>query len=604
MKVALLQCPGWGRDCPPYTLALLSAWLRNNGHQAFTFDLNNALYCSGPDKYKRMWDDKDLYSFWSNESLIGEFLQENERMMDFQIGKILDTDAKIVGFTVHFTSLLVSLAIARKIKAKAPDKIVVFGGPDCYRDMKGTAIINQEAVDIVVTGEGELTLLELVEIVEKSGKVDFCKGTFLKKDGQVIDCGDRPVINDLDSTPFADYSDFSDDIALGHYREPERLEILDSRGCVTCCHFCSEWQFWKSFRSMSGERIFEEITFQMRKNPGVNYFYFIGSLLNGDPGALWRFCNLVIENNLKLRWSGQAVVRPEMTQGLLEDMRRAGCEWLGIGIESGSQRVRDKVNKHFTNKNAEEMLRYAHQAGITTQVNFMFGIPSETENDFQESLEFLKRNRENIDSVLASQSFCVIDKGTYLHTHAKELGIKNAHHHLYWETKDNNYLVMQRRYEEFCRLALSLGLPETSGVLRVKPDKWLLSGDYHNFKKDYAPAVESYKNSFMTESANDGLLQKIELCRGELEKNRIFGSGVVPSEIQSCGTGIDTEALEANLGESQKSIARVLRRLNLNTKVENLILIEKQKEDRHEYVAGYPYWLTIDPNNSCPLKCP
>jgi tetratricopeptide (TPR) repeat protein len=145
----------------------------------------------------------------------------------------------------------------------------------------------------------------------------------------------------------------------------------------------------------------------------------------------------------------------------------------------------------------------------------MFGIPGETEKDFADTLEFLKRNRENIDSVLASQSFCVIDKGTHLYTHAQDFGIKNADHHLYWETNGNNYAERFRRYEEFCQLALSLGLPETSGVLRVKPDKWLLLGDYYLFKKDYLRALECFKKSLQLESWNDATLKKIELCQTE-----------------------------------------------------------------------------------------
>ncbi|MFA5411719.1 MAG: radical SAM protein, partial [Candidatus Omnitrophota bacterium] len=495
MKVALIQCPGWGRDCPPYTVAFLSACLRRKGHEVFGFDLNNALYCSGSDTYKKMWDDKDMYSFWGNPSLISEFIRENERMIDFQVDRILGTEAKIIGFTVHFSSLLVSLEIAKRIKNKDKEKIIVFGGPDCCRELRGPEIIKEDMVDIVAVGEGDEVLPELVDIAEREGKIEFSSGTLLKREGRVIDCGDRPVIKNLDLNPFPDYSDFRNDILSGCYRQPERLDILDSRGCTTRCHFCSEWQFWKAYRSMSGDRMFEEITYQVRKFPGVNYFYFIGSLLNGDVKALSRLCDLLIQGGLKIRWAGQAVIRPEMTKELLEKMRKAGCEWLGYGLESGSQRVVDSMNKHFSISNAEAVLRDTHQAGISTQVNIMFGIPTETEDDFKETLGFLKRNREHIDSVLASQSFCVIDKGTYLYTHAEEFGIKNKDHHLYWEVNGNNYAERFRRYEEFCKLALSLGLPETSGVLSVKPDKWLLLGDYYLFKKEYAQAIECFKKS-------------------------------------------------------------------------------------------------------------
>ena len=60
MKVAFIQCPGWGRDCPPYTIALLSAWIKRRGHKAIGFDINNALYCSGPDKYSALLISKPI----------------------------------------------------------------------------------------------------------------------------------------------------------------------------------------------------------------------------------------------------------------------------------------------------------------------------------------------------------------------------------------------------------------------------------------------------------------------------------------------------------------------------------------------------------------
>ncbi|MDD4893907.1 MAG: radical SAM protein [Candidatus Omnitrophica bacterium] len=606
MKVALIQCPGWGRDCPPYTVALLSAWLRAKGHKAFGFDLNNTLYCSGPDKYRKMWDDKDMYSFWNNTFLISEFIRDNERMIDFQVNKILDTGAKIIGFTVHFSSLLVSLEFARRIKRIDSQRIIVFGGPDCCRELRGLEIIKEEAVDIVVVGEGDEILPELADILEAEGHVEFSQGVLLKKNGKVIDCGDRPVLKYLDMVPFPDYSDFSEDILSGHYRQPERLDIFDSRGCITGCHFCSEWQFWKAYRSMSGDRIYEEVAYQIKKFPGVNYFYFIGSLLNGNIIALSRFCDLIIQNDLKIRWAGQAVIRTEMNKELLEKMKKAGCEWLGYGIESGSQKVVDSMNKHFSVKNAGEVLRDTHQAGIGTQINIMFGIPTEEEDDFRQTLEFLKRNRGNVDSVLASQSFCVIDKGTYLHSHAEEFGIKNADHHLYWEANGNNYAERFRRYEEFCQLALSLGLPETSGVLRVKPDKWMLLGDYYLFKKNYPCALECFQKSLELESANNTASQKIEECRREMGV-----SGKAGSTQDKKVTGFaevvledEPECLYTGLNETQEKIKEALARLGHQEKLDNYLLVEREKQELREYVHGFPYWLTIDPANYCTLKCP
>jgi radical SAM protein with 4Fe4S-binding SPASM domain len=614
MKVALIQCPGWGRDCPPYSVALLSAVLRRKGHKVFGFDLNNVLYCSGPDKYKEMWDDKDNYSFWSNSALISGFIRDNARMIDFQVERILATEAKIIGFTVHFSSLLVSLEIARRIKNADKDRIIVFGGADCCRELRGKELIKNDAVDIVAVGEGDETLPELAEIMEVEGQIKFCRGVLLKNGKKIIDCGDRPAVECLDLLPFPDYSDFRKDILSGHYRQPERLEILDSRGCINRCHFCSEWQFWKAYRTMSGNRIFEEIAYQMKRFPGVNYFYFIGSLLNGNVKELSQFCDLLISSGLKIKWSGQAIIRPEMTRELLEKMAKAGCEWLGYGIESGSQKVIKNMNKHLSIANAEEVLENTRQSGISTQANFMFGMPTETEEDFRKTLEFLQRNRENIDSVLASQSFCVIDKGTYLFTHAKELGILNPQHHLYWETNGNSYVDRFRRYEEFCRLALSLGLPETSGVLRVKPDKWLLLGDYYLFKKEYFPALECFKKSIKFESKNDITLRKIVECQKRIKgktKNKsksINHSEKTREQASIRFAAVFQKTIPVNLSQEltlvQEKVKDALIKLGLQEKLDNFLLIEHEKKSRQQHVTGYPYWLTIDPANFCNLKCP
>jgi len=603
MKIALVQCPGWGRDCPPYTMALLSSILRENDHKVFNFDLNNILYCSSSAEYKRFWDDKDLYYFWSDNDLINKFLEDNKRMIEFQVNKILYTDARLIGFTVHFTSLLVSLKVTKMIKKEDPSRFIVFGGPECSLKQKASMIIKKGAVDAVSVGEGDLLIQDLAKRLEAQGELDFCKGLMLRKNGQIIDCGKSDIIKNIDNLPMPDYSDFKKEISSSLYREPERLEILDSRGCLVQCHFCSEWQFWRTFRSMSGDRIYQEVIYQLKQFPGVNYFYFIGSLLNGNIKALNKFCDLVIENNLKIRWAGQAIVRPEMSKEFLDKMRRAGCVWLGYGIESGSQKIVESMNKRFSLKIAEEVLENTHRAGIQVQVNFMFGIPGENKEDFQKTLSFLEENRESIDSVLASQSFCVIDKGTYLYEHSKDFGISDRDHHLYWRSdngEENTYPERFRRYEEFCKLALSLDLPETSGVLREKPDKWVLLGDYYMYKEDYPKAIEYFQKAQESESYKESALNKIKICKDTLKDSGKY------IEVNDSGLGEDNILKYSDCGfnERQENFIQALIESNLKEKADNFVLIEQQKENREEYVLGYPYWLIIDPTNFCNLKCP
>jgi len=668
MKLAFVQAPAWGRDCPPYTMCFFKALLRQKGHRAYLFDLNNALYHTSSQNLRKMWDDKDYYTHWESLELVSAFIAANKRLVDFYVDKILKTDSPIIGFTVHFSSVWASLEIARRIKERDPGRIVIFGGPDCSRQQKGDFLIQQDCVDIVVHGEGEGPLFEIINRVEDIKNIDSLKGCLILRGGNVIDGGYSAGPEDLDSLPAPDYSDFKEDIIARMYRQPHRLDIFDSRSCPTRCHFCSEWQFWGKFRSKSGSKIYEEITQHIKDFPQVNYFYFIGSLMDGNIKVLDEFCNLVIANNLKIKWAGQAVIRPEMTKEFLQKMERAGCVWIGYGIESGSQRLIDKVNKRFSIKVASRVLEDTQKAGISIQANFMFGIPTETRQDFDQTLEFLKENRKYMDSILASQSFCVIDKGTYLYDHPEEFDIKGRGHHLYWDSNngENNYPERSRRYEEFCQLALSLGVPETSGVLKNKPDKWQLLGDYFFYKRDYPAALENYLNALHHENMTKTLFAKLSQCYqgiGDLAKARemlenslnlehsldsnSFNHAQIKDEIDyldglsdqltaisNCrsdadfpdlsqfesrqlakilgqlskikykGAPLDKILGDFKFNEKQTSMARALYSHGFWDKLSNYILIDAQKAKRESFLFGYPYWLVIDPCNYCNLSCP
>lgn len=491
-QVALIQCPGWGRECPPYALACLAAYVRREGFSARCFDLNNDFYRAGAE-LRRMWEDKDYYSFWESEASVRRLLDENASLADSFVERILASGARVAGFSTHTTSFRVSLEVARRLKREDPSILVIFGGPQCSRAQAGRPFAEEPCVDAVVVGEGELVLAEILRRVSAGRPLEPMPGLLMRHQGRVVDGGDREPIADLDSLPPPDYSDFDDAIRGGLYADPERLEIFDSRGCVRTCHFCSEWQYWRKFRAMSGERMFAEASAHMRRYPRVNRFYFIGSLVNGSIPSLERFCDLVIASGLRIRWQGQAVVSPAMDDRLLGKMARAGCEWLGFGIESGSEALRARMNKKFTNENAFATLRAAHRAGIRVQINMMFGLPTETREEAEESIRFLARVRPHIETVLASQSFAVIDKGTEPHAHPERFGVEGEDHHLYWTSNsgENDYAERFRRYEEFCRVALELGIPETSGVLREKPDKRRLLDEYasHRARRRPHPAA-------------------------------------------------------------------------------------------------------------------
>ena len=332
----------------------------------------------------------------------------------------------------------------------------------------------------------------------------------------------------------------------------------------------------------------------MQDFPQVNYFYFIGSLMNGDMGTLEEFCDLVIANKLTVRWAGQAIIRPEMTKSFLQKMKRAGCSWISYGIESGSRQVLERMNKNFSLEVAARILRDTKEVGIPNQANFMFGLPTETSEDFGQTLEFFRKNRRYIDTVLASQSFCVIDKGTYLYNHPQEFGIKNKEHHLYWDSNnsENNYPERLRRYEEFCKLALSMGIPETSGVLRNKPDKQRLLDEYFLYAAKNSSSDKLI--SHYEEPADYSLMGSRELA--EILQHY--------ADINYKGVDLQKIASDFKFNEKQKSMCHALYSHGLWRKLSNYILADVQKSRREAFLFGYPYWLVIDPCNYCDLRCP
>ncbi|MBU1146985.1 MAG: radical SAM protein [Candidatus Omnitrophica bacterium] len=492
MQSALILCPAWSREMPHLAIALLSSYLRKHGYQVSVFDLNNDFYHNASEAYKDTWKkEKDL--LWTDPDFVARFISENNDLIDVFLGKIMGSGASVIGFSVYYPNELMSLELARRIKKIDKSRTIVFGGPQCLREHDGKRfLIDGDAVDIVVTGEGEATLLDLVGSIERGGKIDFCKGTLIRVNGDIVDGGDRPSINDLDSLPYADFTDFD----LSRYEYKVALPILSSRGCIQNCVFCTVNSYWKRYRSFSGERLFKEVEHQLNLFKEVKDLHFYDPLLNGNIKHLEAFCDRVIErkkeNSLfSISWQGESIVRPDMTGDLLKKMKDAGCYHMAYGIESGSQRVLDSMKKRFKIIDTERLIRETHEAGIKTALNFMFGFPTETEEDFKESLEFLKKNHRYIDSLIPSEAFCSIHEHTYLYNHLEEFGISTSNFHKdFWESMNgrNNYIERLRRFEEFCELAMSLNINIGTGYSKIKA-----------FREKHIEGYRSYKGLNKTE---------------------------------------------------------------------------------------------------------
>jgi radical SAM superfamily enzyme YgiQ (UPF0313 family) len=444
MRIALVLPPFFYKRCPLIGLAYLSAHLKDKGFEVSIFDLNTEMEVPEEGK-ERAWADK---------LFVDKFFNEHHDLFESLAEKILQSQADIIGFSVWTITKHVSLTLAKIIKHKDKSRLIIFGGPEC--SFYGDSFIKNEAVDIVIRGEGEEAILEIAQRYEKNRKINFCPGALLKINGEVIDCRDRSEIENLDSLPFPDFSGF----LLERYYLFHTLPIMFNRGCLRRCVFCNTMVTWRKCRFRSAENIYKEMVYQIKNYPYLRKFEVDDTALNLNLKELLKLCDLIIRNGLKIDWGGSAIIHLGMDFALLKKMSQAGCSSLGYGLESGSQKVIGSMRKGFKIEDAQRIIRDTHNAGIKVILNIIIGFPNETEYDFQQTMDFIKKNREYIFFV-AFPSECWIGNTSYLHTHPEEFGVDLKEGGDLWETKTglNNHAERQKRIKIFNDFVYSLGIP-------------------------------------------------------------------------------------------------------------------------------------------------
>jgi len=459
MKVALIQCPAFGIDRPPIALAYLAGSLRKEGHQADIYDLNIDLYSKTEERNKKFWDFDYIFQ-WSNQEYfydIGLLLDEHFKNW---AGRIASDKPDVIGFSVQSSSLLSSLTLAKHIKNALPSNPIIFGGPltstfgqvEHIYSLFGiteSSVPESPIIDIVVLGEGEETLKEILKRLENKESLHGCNGTISVKNKEIIRNDARTLIKDLDDIPFPDFDGFPQ-----NYKYKNRLPFLGSRGCIRACVFCDDCGMWKYYRTRSTQNMIEEI--RLRKSQGAEFLEFNDLLINGNLKQLLDLCNLLIKEKISIPWGGSAAIRPEMDLNLLKKMSQAGCRYLNYGIESGSSKVLKEMNKGFSLQAAEKNIKDTYNAGIQPCTNWIVGFPTETKKDFTDTLKFIKRNHKFIKSGLMVNNF-ILKANSFLFNHTKKYNIEfDAGGN--WFCPQNSRTEREKRFRLFNKFVALKGL--------------------------------------------------------------------------------------------------------------------------------------------------
>lgn len=284
---------------------------------------------------------------------------------------------EVLGLSVMGATLPIALAIATRIRERAPDTWVLLGGPGTT-GVDGELLRRFPAVDVVVRGEAEETLVELLAHGRDS-LAGVAGITWRSADGEVVRERDRPALDDLDQLP-----DYAWDLLapIARYKEltgeREGLVPIDSgRGCVYDCSFCTIGRFWgRRSRPLPVERLVDEIA-GLATMPGAKRAYLCHDLFGANRKHALAFCERMVERGVRVPFEVRARV-DHLDVGLIAAMARAGCYRVLLGVESGDAEVRRRANKATADDlDVLGVVDACVRAGITPILSLILGLPGE-----------------------------------------------------------------------------------------------------------------------------------------------------------------------------------------------------------------------------------
>jgi anaerobic magnesium-protoporphyrin IX monomethyl ester cyclase len=335
---------------------------------------------------------------------------------------IKKTKPRLIGFSTMTENFQNGLMMARFVRKTYPDATIVFGGPHVTFMDKET-ITQHGYIDIVVRREGEYVMLELANyFIRHKGSLQDIKGITYKSNGKVIRNAVRPMIEDLDALPFPSRDIYDLDGLISHGKMcDERTLVITSRGCPAGCKFCAASALAGGrYRMRSIDNIADEITDIKRRTLGsLRTILFGDDTVSADIPRLLELCKFLKKEGIQ--WAGECRV-DVMTKELAMILADSGCIALQFGVESGSQKLLDRMGKNITIEEVKNAVASAVHAKMQVICSLMIGLPDDTMETIKQTIDFAVwlEQEYHVGALLA----CTVPyPGTFYFNHAKDLGL-------------------------------------------------------------------------------------------------------------------------------------------------------------------------------------
>jgi anaerobic magnesium-protoporphyrin IX monomethyl ester cyclase len=320
-------------------------------------------------------------------------------------------------------------ALADLVKEHHPHAIIIAGNSVATSIVK--TLLTKTKVDIAVMSEGDETIVELLGTLSKSGSLEQVRGICFGTDGKIVRTLPRPLIKDISSIPFIDYtifdveayistSKFSVSDPLPIPREEIRaLPINTARGCVANCSFCYHVFNRRPYRYRSPESIVSEIK-HLVTTYSLNYIMASDELTFFSKKQTVALIEKILEEDIHFYWEPSCranLFQDDEDLEIMEKMKQAGCIGMGYSLESAEPEILKAMNKNISVEQFSRQTQLFHQAGIHTVTSLVLGFPQETPESIRKTFDCCIENK-----IYPSAGYLLPQPGSAMYKYAQQHG--------------------------------------------------------------------------------------------------------------------------------------------------------------------------------------
>jgi hypothetical protein len=470
--ILLIDCPARNLALMPNGLAYVNNALKKEQISFSVFDLDIVTY----HRYhvSRLFDEggrivlpsgrvlpidpwqAEHYDLWNMPEVIDFFMPIIAEAAD----EIVRAKPKILALSVQQCSEAFSRRLVNLVRERLPEIVVLVGGFSCYNADIGLKSFPE--ADYMCIGEADLTVGPLVEALVLGERPRNIAGVVSRFDDLAIPFIPAPMPHSLSTIESPKYEWF-DINTYRNFNGYQLTPIIASRGCRwSRCTFCAERFYW---RIRDPKEFADEL--EWLASQGCTLFMFNESDLNGMPEKVLEICDEIIRRNLNLKLTGQLRIHKKSDRAYFQKLKQAGFVALRFGVDAFSANTLRLQKKGYSTEMISQNLKDCWEAGIFTEVNWVIGVPGETDADVDEGIELILKNRDYIGRLANINPLILVNGGVYwLDPEAHNIAFREPKEQLYakhprvipadlWYSTEP-YIDAQVRKERFEKIVLAL----------------------------------------------------------------------------------------------------------------------------------------------------